>query len=56
MIVFREYTCPVCGFTAWAMDNLKVVNCHKCGAEVKTTEIDPNEDHLKRGLEKVNSS
>ena len=38
MISFREYICPKCDYRAWAMDNLFIVKCRKCGTTVETKE------------------
>lgn len=35
----REYTCPECGFSAWALDHIIETNCHQCGASVKTKPV-----------------
>lgn len=35
MIDFKVYNC-ICGFSAWAMDNVEKVICRECGREVKT--------------------
>lgn len=39
MSEFREYKCPNCGFSAYAMDKLLSVKCRKCGALVETKPI-----------------
>lgn len=39
----REYTCPNCGYSAWALDHLLTVNC-KCGTVVETKPVPVNED------------
>lgn len=36
MIIFKVYECPVCGFSAWALDHILVVKCHICGTLVET--------------------
>jgi hypothetical protein len=46
VIVFRTFDCS-CGYTGWAVDDLYIVICRKCGKEVKTEEIIVNEDVLK---------
>ncbi len=35
----REYTCPVCGFKAWALDSIVHTNCRQCGTAVVTKPI-----------------
>jgi len=35
----RVYTCPDCGYIAWALDHIYDTNCHHCGASVKTKPI-----------------
>lgn len=42
----REYTCPKCGYSAWALDHILAVTCRKCGTVVETKPvpvIDENE-------------
>lgn len=35
----RRFTCPICGFKAWALDDLMEVTCRKCGSQVKTEPV-----------------
>lgn len=35
----REYDCPECGYSAWALDHIIETNCHRCGASVKTKPV-----------------
>lgn len=56
MITFREYKCTNCGYEAWAMDHLLIIECHICGAKVETKEIDLTIDHLRKESKEVNSS
>jgi len=35
----REYTCPKCGYSAWALDHLLVVTCRHCGTVVETKHV-----------------
>lgn len=42
MIAFKIYNC-ICGYKAWAMENVEIVICKECGKEVKT-EIQDKED------------
>jgi len=35
----REYTCPKCGYSAWALDHILNTKCHKCGSDVETKPV-----------------
>ncbi len=35
----RRFTCPNCGYGAWALDHLLEVTCRKCGNNVKTEPV-----------------
>jgi ssDNA-binding Zn-finger/Zn-ribbon topoisomerase 1 len=35
----REYVCPECGYSAWALDHIFETSCHHCGASVKTKPV-----------------
>lgn len=35
----REYTCPKCGYSAWALDHIMSCKCKKCGTEVQTKPV-----------------
>lgn len=35
----RQFTCPACGYTAWALDHILEVTCRKCGNLVKTEPV-----------------
>ena len=35
----RVYTCPKCGYEAWALDNILETSCRKCGHKVKTEPV-----------------
>ena len=35
----REYTCPKCGYSAWALDHILTVDCCKCGTVVETKPV-----------------
>ncbi|MDW5300219.1 MAG: hypothetical protein SA378_08795 [Sedimentibacter sp.] len=37
--LLREYTCPKCGYSAWALDHIVDTNCHRCGAPVTTKPV-----------------
>lgn len=40
----REYTCPNCGYSAWALEHILSCKCLKCGAEVKTKPVAISEE------------
>ncbi len=35
----REYTCPNCGYSAWALDHILECNCFKCKTPVRTEPV-----------------
>lgn len=35
----RRFTCPNCGYGAWALDDILEVTCRKCGNHVKTEPV-----------------
>lgn len=39
----REYTCPKCGYSAWALDHILTVNCRECGTFIKTKPVPVSE-------------
>lgn len=41
MTPVNEYICPVCGYSAWALEHISECTCPKCGTVVKTKPV-PN--------------
>lgn len=39
----RQFTCPVCGYEAWALDHILEATC-KCGNLVKTEPVPKGKD------------
>lgn len=35
----RNYSCPKCGFRAWALDHIIDTKCHSCGNSVTTEPV-----------------
>jgi len=40
----REYTCPKCGYSAWALDHIMSCKCFKCKTEVQTKPVATSEE------------
>ncbi|GEM_PF-1588944 len=58
----NEYLCPVCGYSAWALEHISECTCPKCGSVVKTKPVHNcineksfvvNERDLKMGQQRV---